>query len=46
MNRGRSRCIPEDREIRVHRSVKTRMEAEELKYQPKAKWRKEPIWVD
>jgi len=45
-HRGRGRKIPEDQPVRVHRTVKMRMESEDLKYNPRAKWVNEPIWVE
>ncbi|KAI6024564.1 hypothetical protein EDC04DRAFT_2573941 [Pisolithus marmoratus] len=44
---GRARNIPVRRTLRIHRTVKTRMEAlPEGKYYPKARLRSEPQWVD
>jgi hypothetical protein len=59
-NLGRGRWFPHEhakRGIRVHRTVKIRMEAaknghlmtpsgKKIKYNPKAKWNIDPIWVD
>ncbi|KAF9040238.1 hypothetical protein BDZ89DRAFT_1100225 [Hymenopellis radicata] len=50
VNRGRSRFIPRQHHdgIKVHRSVKLRMEAEGLNYKPRSQWKPEvvPTWVD
>jgi hypothetical protein len=52
INFGRPRHIPKQSKIgvKVHRSVKIRMEAEKLfkdkNYSPAAKWDVEPMWVD
>ncbi|KLO10064.1 hypothetical protein SCHPADRAFT_878628 [Schizopora paradoxa] len=48
LNRGRPRKMPDDQTIRVHRTVKMRMETPELKYKPRARWPsdREPVWVD
>ncbi|KIL66936.1 hypothetical protein M378DRAFT_9939 [Amanita muscaria Koide BX008] len=49
INMGRQRFIPKQRSwgVKVHRSVKLRMEADgSKKYQPKAKLNVEPIWID
>ena len=50
LNLGRGRLIPKHHTpFYVHRSVKTRMEAQGLKggvYLPKAQYVLEPIWVD
>ncbi|KAI6024565.1 hypothetical protein EDC04DRAFT_2899944 [Pisolithus marmoratus] len=49
VNRGRGRRVPrQDAGVSVHRTVKIRMDAEALreKYQPKAKLKVEPTWVD
>jgi hypothetical protein len=49
INLGNGRVIPEAqaRSLKVHRTVKLRMEVEEKKkYKPKARWAVEPTWVD
>ncbi|KAL5514281.1 hypothetical protein ACEPAG_2369 [Sanghuangporus baumii] len=46
MNRGRGRVVPQEEPLHVHRSVKMRMEAKDLKYKPRVKFEKDPIWVD
>jgi hypothetical protein len=51
MNLGRGRPVPGQKGVgvKVHRTVKLRMEAdglEEGKYRPKAKLEVEPTWVD
>lgn len=51
VNAGSPRHIPRQKMqgVKVHRSVKLRMEAENVpggKYHPKADWKVEPIWVD
>jgi hypothetical protein len=49
INLGNGRVIPESqaRSLKVHRTVKLRMEAEgKEKYMPKARWEVEPTWVD
>ncbi|EJD05526.1 uncharacterized protein FOMMEDRAFT_103603 [Fomitiporia mediterranea MF3/22] len=46
INRGRPRVIPQEEPLNVHRSVKLRMEAKDLKYKPRVKFDKEPNWVD
>ncbi|KAK0209162.1 hypothetical protein DFS33DRAFT_1308021 [Desarmillaria ectypa] len=51
LNRGQPRHVPRQKiqGIKVHRTVKLRMESEEVvggKYEPKAKWTVEPNWVD
>ncbi|KAL5498608.1 hypothetical protein ACEPAH_1962 [Sanghuangporus vaninii] len=46
MNRGRGRVVPQDEPLHVHRSVKMRMDTKDLKYRPRVKFEKEPIWVD
>lgn len=49
VNRGRGRRVPrQSAGVQVHRTVKIRMEAEDFpeKYQPKAKVKVKPIWVD
>ena len=50
INRGHGRMIPRQHMdgIKVHRSVKLRMEAEGMNYIPKAMWDVgvEPTWVD
>ncbi|PBL00092.1 hypothetical protein ARMGADRAFT_1006349, partial [Armillaria gallica] len=50
VNAGSPRHIPRQKMqgVKVHRSVKLRMEAENVpggKYHPKADWKVEPIWV-
>ncbi|KAI5116598.1 hypothetical protein M0805_006776 [Coniferiporia weirii] len=45
-NRGRPRSLPQEQPLKVHRSVKMRMEAKELGYTPRVCFDKEPIWVD
>ncbi|KAL0570753.1 hypothetical protein V5O48_011207 [Marasmius crinis-equi] len=51
-NMGRPRHIPHKHGVKVHRTVKMRMEAEvealetKRKYVPKPKWQFDPIWVD
>ncbi|KAJ8085201.1 hypothetical protein PM082_003995 [Marasmius tenuissimus] len=51
-NFGKARHIPHKHGVKVHRSVKMRMEAEARalkakgKYVPKPKWNFDPIWVD
>ncbi|KAF9022154.1 hypothetical protein BDZ89DRAFT_1137517 [Hymenopellis radicata] len=48
-NCGRPRRIPITHlrdGVKVHRSVKLRMEAKGLNYEPRAKWPAEPIWTD
>ncbi|KAK0457434.1 uncharacterized protein EV420DRAFT_1480512 [Desarmillaria tabescens] len=51
MNRGRPRRIPRQYQegLKVHRTVKLRMEAEGLeggKYVPRPRWSVDPTWVD
>lgn len=46
LGRGRVKRHQEKSGIRVHRSVKLRMEAEELKYTPRLKFEVDPIWED
>lgn len=52
INLGGGRVIPESqaRSLKVHRTVKLRMEAEgkegKEKYIPNARWEIEPTWVD
>ena len=52
INLGRARIIPKQAQngIRVHRTVKIRMEVEGFfkdgKYEPGAKLEVEPLWVD
>ncbi|KAI6017467.1 hypothetical protein EDC04DRAFT_478799 [Pisolithus marmoratus] len=49
VNMGRGRHVPKRETLKFHRSVKIRMEAENLpegKYWPKAKMKTAPIWVD
>ncbi|KAI6136035.1 hypothetical protein F5141DRAFT_4789 [Pisolithus sp. B1] len=49
VNRGKGRSVPRQASgVYMHRTVKIRMEAEALqeKYQPKAKLKVEPTWVD
>ncbi|KAF8892854.1 hypothetical protein CPB85DRAFT_1230449 [Mucidula mucida] len=50
VNRGRPRFIPRQRRdgVKVHRSVKLRMEAEGLNYKPRAEWHSNTTvtWVD
>ncbi|KAI6154269.1 hypothetical protein BKA82DRAFT_1006214 [Pisolithus tinctorius] len=50
VNMGRGRHIPNQRRgLKIHRSVKIRMEADALpegKYFPRAKLKVEPIWMD
>jgi len=52
VNFGRGRHIPrpmQDVQVKIHRTVKIRMEANGLpggKYKPKAKFKVEPVWVD
>ncbi|GLB43692.1 putative uncharacterized alpha/beta hydrolase domain (DUF2235) [Lyophyllum shimeji] len=47
INRGQGRIIPKQHEgVKVHRTVKLRMEHANLTYRPKAQWSVEPIWVD
>lgn len=56
INYGRERIIPKQKKqgVKIHRSVKVRMEAdptmvegsEGKKYIPRAKWNVEPTWVD
>ncbi|KAH8118157.1 hypothetical protein DFH11DRAFT_1687160 [Phellopilus nigrolimitatus] len=46
INRGRARVVPQDEPLKVHRSVKMRMDAKDLKYAPRVKFAKEPVWVD
>lgn len=49
INRGRGRDIPKQHAgVKIHRSVKLRMENPKLNYSPKAKWSAdvEPEWVD
>ncbi len=48
MNLGRPRVHPgqEVTGIKVHRSVKTRMQAKHLNYTPRLKFDVEPEWVD
>jgi hypothetical protein len=51
INMGRQRFIPKQHTcgVKVHRSVKLRMEAEVkngTKYRPKAKLTVEPTWID
>ncbi|KAG7100167.1 hypothetical protein E1B28_001947 [Marasmius oreades] len=51
-NWGKPRHIPHKHGVKVHRSVKIRMDAEaealklKEKYVPKPKWNFDPIWVD
>ncbi|THH07892.1 hypothetical protein EW145_g3071 [Phellinidium pouzarii] len=45
-NRGRPRVILQDEPLKVHRSVKMRMDATDLKYMPRFRFAKEPVWVD
>ncbi|ESK92370.1 hypothetical protein Moror_4580 [Moniliophthora roreri MCA 2997] len=51
-NMGRARHVPSRHGVKIHRTVKLRMEAEaealklKKKYTPKPKWDFEPIWVD
>lgn len=48
MNLARPRVLPNQREhgIKVHRSVKMRMEVQDLKYKPKLKFDTTPEWVE
>ncbi|KAG6919079.1 hypothetical protein DXG01_009332 [Tephrocybe rancida] len=47
INRGHGRLIPRQLAgLKVHRSVKLRMENERLGYAPKAPWHVEPEWID
>ncbi|KAF8079272.1 hypothetical protein FPV67DRAFT_1691876 [Lyophyllum atratum] len=47
INRGHGRMIPKQQAgVKIHRSVKLRMEHENLNYVPKAMWSTEPTWVD
>ncbi|KAF9461946.1 hypothetical protein BDZ94DRAFT_1166859 [Collybia nuda] len=48
INRGRGRVIPKQNAngIKIHRSVKLRLDAKDKEYTPKAKWNVEPTWVD
>ncbi|KAG6856117.1 hypothetical protein H0H87_007331 [Tephrocybe sp. NHM501043] len=47
INRGHGRIIPRQQAgLKVHRSVKLRMEHEGLDYSPKAQWHVKPVWVD
>ena len=50
MNLGHGRVVPKHHQpFYVHRSVKLRLEAKNLKggpYKPKAQYANEPIWVD
>ncbi|THU97418.1 hypothetical protein K435DRAFT_721914, partial [Dendrothele bispora CBS 962.96] len=47
-NMGRARHVPSKHGVRVHRTVKMRMDADKAqgKYIPRPKWNFEPIWVD
>lgn len=52
VNFGRGRPVPrcmQDAQVKIHRTVKIRMEANGLpggKYKPKAKFKVQPVWVD
>lgn len=48
MNLARPRVLPDQKKhgIKVHRSVKMRMEALGLKYKPKLKFDVDPEWVN
>ena len=46
INRGRPRVAPQEEPLKVHISVKMRMEDKKLKYKPRVKFTKEPIWVN
>ncbi|KAI6154266.1 hypothetical protein BKA82DRAFT_4099354 [Pisolithus tinctorius] len=49
INMGKGRHVPNRETLRIHRSVKIRMEADKLaegKYWPKAKIKVAPTWVD
>lgn len=48
MNLARPRVLPDQKKhgIKVHRSVKMRMEARGMKYKPKLKFDVDPEWVD
>jgi len=46
IHRGRPRVVPQEQPLKVHRSVKLRMDAQELKYKPRLQFLKEPTWVD
>ncbi|KAG6871940.1 hypothetical protein C0995_014722 [Termitomyces sp. Mi166 len=47
INRGHGRIIPRQQYgVKIHRSVKLRMEHEEVTYIPRAKWHVEPEWID
>ena len=48
MNLARPRVLPGQQKhgIKVHRSVKTRVETKELSYRPRLQFDVEPEWVD
>ncbi|KAI5116432.1 hypothetical protein M0805_000211 [Coniferiporia weirii] len=48
LNRGRPRVFPQQAKngIKVHRSVKMRMEAQGLDYKPRLRFEVDPEWVD
>lgn len=48
MNLARPRVLPDQKKhgIKVHRSVKMRMEARAMKYKPKLKFDVDPEWAD
>ncbi|KAL0952102.1 hypothetical protein HGRIS_008735 [Hohenbuehelia grisea] len=51
INFGRGRVMPKQQHngkhvVKLHRTVKLRMDAEGLGYVPRARWDVEPLWVD
>ena len=47
LNRGRARVVSQlEAPIKVHRSVKLRIQDPNLKYVPRVKFEREPVWVD